>query len=127
MNARPAIYLGPTANPHADAESWNDEEEAADALHEDAAVRAPGIVAQQFAKVVKPADWFDKYVFAGGMSADELLYQAMEASCDAVTDAFAELMVSPAAQPLRDAIAAHFAKLHAFAIYTDHLEDQKDD
>lgn len=127
MNARLPIYLGPTANPHADAERWNDEEEAADALHETAAVQAPGIVAQQFAKVIKPADWLDKYAFADGMSADELLYQAMEASDDATQSAFAELMVSPAAQPLRDAIAAHFAKVNAFAIYTDHLEDQKDD
>lgn len=123
MNARPPIYLGPTPNPHADAERWNDEEDAIDALHETAAVQAPDIVARQFAKVVKPGDWFDKYAFAGGMSADELLYQAMEASDDATQAAFAELMVSPAAQPLRDAIAAHFAKLHAFAIYTDYLED----
>lgn len=123
MNARPPIYLGPTPNPHADAERWNDEQEAAEALHETAAVQAPGIVARQFAKVVKPADWFDKYAFAGGMSADELLYQAMEASDDATKDAFAELMVSPAAQQLRDAIAAHFVKKNAFAIYTDHLED----
>ncbi|KGH24254.1 hypothetical protein, partial [Comamonas testosteroni] len=107
----------------ADAERWNDEEEAADALHQTAAVQAPDIVARQFAKVVKPGDWFDKYTFAGGMSADELLYQAMEASDDATQAAFAELMVSPAAQPLREAIANHFAKLHAFAIYTDHQED----
>lgn len=123
MNARPPIYLGPTPNPHADAERWNDEEAESDALHETAAVQAPGIVARQFAKVVKPVDWFDKYAFAGGMSADELLYQAMEASDDATQAAFAELMVSPAAQSLRDAIAAHFAKKNAFAIYTDHLED----
>lgn len=123
MNARPPIYLGPTPNPHADAERWNDEQEAADALHETAAVKAPGIVARQFAKVVKPGDWFDKYVFAGGMSADELLYQAMEASDDATQAAFAELMVSEAAKPLREAIAANFAKKNAFAIYTDYLED----
>ena len=123
MNARPPIYLGPTPNPHADAERWNDEEEAAEALHETAAVQAPGIVARQFAKVVKPGDWFDKYAFAGGMSADELLYQAMEASDDATQAAFAELMVSEAAKPLREAIAEHFAKKNAFAIYTDYLED----
>ncbi len=123
MNARPPIYLGPTPNPHADAERWNDEQEAANALHETAAVQAPGIVARQFAKVAKPGDWFDKYAFAGGMSADELLYQAMEASDDATQAAFAELMVSPEAQKLRDAIAAHFAQKNAFAIYTDHLED----
>lgn len=112
-----------SVNPHADAERWNDEQEAANALHETAAVQAPGIVARQFAKVVKPGDWFDKYAFAGGMSADELLYQAMEASDDATQSAFAELMVSPAAQQLREAIADHFAKKNAFAIYTDYLED----
>lgn len=123
MNARPPIYLGPTPNPHADAERWNDEEEAADALHHTAAAQAPGIVTRQFAKVVKPGDWFDKYAFAGGMSADELLYQAMEASDDATQAAFSELMVSEAAKPLREAIAAHFAKKNAFAIYTDYLED----
>lgn len=123
MNARPPIYLGPTPNPHADAERWNDEEEATDALHEAAAVKAPEIVVKQFEKVVNAGDWFDKYAFAGGMSADELLYQAMEASDDATQSAFAELMVSEAAKPLREAIAAHFAKLHAFAIYTDYLED----
>lgn len=116
-----------TENPELDAARHEDEEQAADDLHEKAKREAPGIVAKQFAKIVKPGDWFDKYVFAGGMSADELLYQAMEASDDATQSAFAELMVSPAAQPLREAIAAHFAKLHAFAIYTDHLEELSDD
>ena len=116
-----------TANPELDAARHEDEEQAADDLHEKAKREAPAIVAKQFAKVVKPGDWFDKYVFAGGMSADELLYQAMEDSEDSVQAAYAELMISDAAKPLRDAIAEHFAKLHAFAIYTDHLEELSDD
>lgn len=114
-----------TENPELDAARHDDELQSADDMHETAKREAPGILEKQFAKLTKPADWFDKYAFAGGMSADELLYQAMEASDDATQAAFAELMVSEAAKPLREAIAAHFAKLHAFAIYTEWLEDQK--
>lgn len=114
-----------TENPDLDAARHDDELEAADELHETAKREAPGILEKQFAKLTKPGDWFDKYTFAGGMSADELLYHALEASDDATNTAFAELMMSEAAKPLRDAIAIHFAKHHAFAIYTDWLEDLK--
>lgn len=116
-------YTGPTPNPELDAARHDDDLAAAEALHEEAAVKAPEIVVKQFEKVVNAGDWFDKYAFAGGMSADELLYQAMEASDDAVISAYAELMVSDAAKPLRDAIAANFSKRNPFGVYTDWLEN----
>lgn len=126
MTTKPALkYTGQTPNPELDAARHDDELEAADALHEYAEVKAPEIVAKQFEKVIKAGDWFDKYIFAGGMSADELLSQAMEASNDAVVDAYAELMLSDAAKPLRNAITAHFAKNHSFTIYADWIEDQQ--
>lgn len=36
MNARVPVYAGPTSNPHADAEAWETEQEAAAAMHEEA-------------------------------------------------------------------------------------------
>ena len=126
MTTRPPItYTRPTPNPELDAARHDDDLEAALELHELAATQAPAIVFTQFAKIVKPGDWFDKYVFAGAMSADELLYQATQARDDAVIRAYAELMVSDAAEPLRNAIAENFAERNAFGIYTDWLEDQQ--
>ncbi|MGU3628124.1 hypothetical protein [Comamonas sp. C24C] len=130
MNARPAIYLGPTANPHADAERWNDEDAASDALHETAAVQAPGIVLRQLKSIKTPTAWFDKKRFAIRNSAQDILQGAFDDSNDDVSDRYAEFMVDAtpqAREKLLEAMAAWFASVYAFEIYIDHLEDQKDD
>ena len=125
MNARPPIYLGPTANPHADAERWNDEEEAADALHEAAAVLAPGIVLKQLKAIKKPKDWWEKYTFHGGNSAEDILREGASVNDD-IADAYSEFMIDAtpeAREKLLEVMAAWFASVYAVEIYTDHLED----
>lgn len=128
MNARPPIYLGPTPNPHADAERWNDEEAEADALHETAAVLAPGIVLKQLQAIKTPADWFNRKLFATGNSAEDLLREAFADSNDDVADRYAEFIIdmTPAAkEKLFVAMAAWFSKSFAWEIYTEWLEDLK--
>lgn len=126
MNARPPIYLGPTANPNADAERWNDEQEAAEALHEAAARQAPGIVLRQMKAIKTPAGWYDKKRFAIYNSAQDILQGAFNDSNDDVSDRYAEFMIDAtpeAREKLLEAMAAWFASVYAVEIYTDHLED----
>lgn len=114
-----------SVNPHADAERWENEQEAAEALHEEAARQAPLIVLAALQAIAKPSDWFKDKIFADhGWSADEVMHGAV-ASDDDSADAYAELMVCPSVenmQKLKQRIADWFGKKYAFAIYTAHME-----
>ena len=114
-----------SVNPHADAERWENEQEAADELQEEAARQAPLIVLAALQAIAKPGDWFKDKIFADhGWSADEVMHEAV-ASDDDSADAYAELMVCPSQenmQKLKQRIADWFGKKYAFAIYTAHME-----
>ncbi|MBS3018572.1 hypothetical protein DJFAAGMI_01304 [Comamonas sp. PE63] len=125
MNARVPVYAGPTCNPHADAEAWEDEQEAAAALHAEAERQAPLIVLAALQGIAKPCDWFKDIVFANrGWSADEILHEGV-ASDDSTADAYAELMVCPGPKSmlqLKQRMADWFGAQHAFSIYAAHME-----
>lgn len=124
MNARQPLYVGPTANPSADAARWNDEQELADELAQEAERQAPLIALAKLNNISRPGDWFKDRLYAGrGFAADEVLHDAV-ASDDATMDAYAELLTSLHAQKLRQCMAAWFGQVHAQAIYQDHLEER---
>lgn len=118
-----------TANPELDAARHDDEEQAADDLHEKAKREAPAIVLKQLQAIKKPKDWWEKYSFAGGNSAEDILQQGMSVNDD-VADRYAEFMID-ATKEARDkmlqAMADWFASVYAFEVYTDHLEELSDD
>ena len=127
MNARiPTPYTSPTANPCADAERWNDEQEAADEFHETAAAEAPDIMFRRLQAIHKPAAWLDQRKFLGRYSAEEILRDALGDADDEVTSAYAEFMVdtTPAAkEKLHQAMADCFCKTWAVEVYAEYLED----
>ena len=126
MNARQPLYVGPTANPCADATRWNDEQELADELAQEAARQGPLIALAKLNNISRPGDWFKDHLYAGrGFAADEVLHDAV-ASDDDTMDAYAELLTGPHAQKLRQCMAAWFGRVHAQAIYQDHLEERNE-
>ena len=126
MNARVPVYAGPTCNPHVDAEAWENEQEAAAVLHEEAERQAPLIVFAALQGITKPGDWFKDKIFADhGWSADEVMHEAVACDDDSA-GAYAELMLSPcqeSMQKLQQRIADWFGKKYAFAIYVAHMKD----
>ena len=127
MNARiPTLYTGPTANPCADAERWNDEQEAADEFHETAAREASDIMFRRLQAIHKPAAWFDSYKFLGRYSAEDILRDAMADADDDVEDCYSEFVIDvtlAAKEKMLRAMAAWFCKTWAVEVYTEYLED----
>lgn len=115
-----------TANPCADSERWNNAQEAADELAQEAERQAPLIVLTKLNSVMRPGDWFKDRIYAGrGFAPDEVLHDAV-ACDDATMDAYAELMTSPHAQKLRQCMASWFGGLHSQAVFQEHLEESND-
>lgn len=110
-----------TANPCADAERWANEQDrrafTAEALEIEAGQMVLAVLAE-----AKPTTWHTAVgLGSNNWSPDELLVEALD--CDDETiSAFAELMTSPAAQKVREAIAAHRAK----AYWRDIVGDKAD-
>ncbi|MEQ6471538.1 hypothetical protein [Comamonas sp. wu1-DMT] len=125
MNARIPVYAGPSANPHADAERWENEVSSADELHEEAQRQAPLIVLAALQAIAKPGDWFKDKIFADhSWSADEVMHEAVACDDDSA-DAYTELMLSPSVesmQKLKQRIAEWFGKKNALAVYAAHME-----
>jgi hypothetical protein len=129
MNARIPAYSGPTANPCADAEAWNDQQEAADDFQQKAATRAPYLLLRQLQAIKKPADWLDPQRILGRFSAEEILRDALGDSDDDVADRYAEFMIDAtpeAKEKLLKAMAEWFSSVYAFEVYTEWLEDIQD-
>lgn len=122
MNARhPLSYI--TADPVVGATDLDDDREAEQDAHEallaEAEQQAPLIVLAQIQALKQPGDWLRPGISAGGLSSpDEVFCDAIQHD-DASRDAYAELMTSPAAQSLRQAMAEWFGRKHAMAIYLD--------
>ena len=126
MNARIPVYSGPTANPCADAEAWNDQQEAAADFHQEAATLAPGILLRLLQAIKKPADWLDPQRILGRFSAEEILRDALGDSDDTVTDRYAEFIVDTTPQSkerLLLAMAEWFCGTWAYEVYSDHCAE----
>lgn len=109
MNARQPIFCRQTANPCADAECWENEQEHRAATAEAREIEAGRIVLAEV-EAVKPSEWSKYTISAARMfSADELLVNAIECDDETAT-AFAELMTSDAAKKVRELMAMHHAK-----------------
>lgn len=118
-----------TANPELDAARHEDEEQAADDLHEKAKREAPAIVLKQLLAIKKPKDWWEKYTFHGGNSAEDILQEGMSVNDD-IADAYSEFMIDAtpqAREKLLEVMAAWFASVYDVEIYTDHLGDLTND
>lgn len=119
-----------TANPELDAARHEDEEQAADDLHEKAKREAPGIVLKQLKAIKKPGDWFDTSKFAAGNSAESILQGAFDDANDNVADRYAEFMIDAskeARDKLLQAMADWFASVYPFEVYTEWLQELSDD
>ena len=123
MNARqPVGYFGPTSSPCADAERWEDEQEAAQAMREVAERQAPLIVLQRLQAMTQPADWSKDCICTGKLWAPfEILDAAMESGDDATLSAVAELLTGPHAAKLHQVLATWFGKKHALDIYHEEV------
>lgn len=122
MNAPHPLFHLRSSNPSDDAVR-QDERQADQELHEAllkiAEQEAPLIVLAQLQAIKQPGAWFAPYLCAGvPRSADEILCDAIEEN-DEAKNAFAELMVSPAAQQLRQAMAEFIGRKYAMDIYTE--------
>lgn len=118
-------YTGPTPNPELDAAQHDDDLEAACDMQDTAARNAPGIVLQQLKAIKKPKDWWDKYTFHGGNSAEDILQNGMSVDDD-IADRYSEFMIDAtpeAREKLLEAMAAWFATLYSLEIYTDWLKE----
>ena len=107
MNARIPLYAGPTSNPCADAERWANQVEHQEMVLEDRKKSAYQAVLNALS--VSAQAWC-KWEHIGGLytSPDELLHEArIEAEDPEVTRLYNELMASPAAKELREAVAAY--------------------
>lgn len=119
-----------TANPELDAARHEDEEQAADDLHEKAKREAPAIVLKQLRAIKKSRDWLDASKFAAGNSAESILQGAFDDSNDDVGDRYAEFMIDAtpeARDKLLQAMADWFASVYAFEVYTEWLQELSDD
>lgn len=127
MNARhPLSYI--TADPVVGATDLDDdreaEQDAYEAMLAEAEQQAPLIVLAQLQALKQPGDWFKPSISAGALSSpDEIFCDAIQHD-DASRDAYAELMTSPAAQRLRQAMAEWFGRKHAMAIYLDQSQSK---
>jgi quinol monooxygenase YgiN len=108
MNARQPLYLRPTANPCADAEAWENEQEAK-AEHAEAKER------EAYATALKalgaPGSWFKALDIGETLliARDELACEVLGSDTEA-TDAYDELMKSPAALAFHEALARCMAR-----------------
>lgn len=122
---QPITYTGPTPNPELDAARHDADLDAADDFRQEAARHAPGIVLKQLQAIKKVRDWWDKYEFHGGNSAEDILRDGMSVDDD-LADAYAEYMLdaTPAArEKLLVAMADNHANLYALEIYTDYVKE----
>lgn len=103
MNARiPAQYTGPTSNPWADYERWADRADYEDEVLQARQAQARSVVLAGLAT----EEWRELKEIGGVYtSPDELLLEALEAEDAEVLRLYNELMTSPGALQLRDAIA----------------------
>jgi len=122
MNARhPLSYI--TADPVVGATGLDDDRQADQDAHEamlaEAEQHAPLIVLAQLHAIKRPGDWFEPSICTGALSSpDEVFCEAVEQDDDS-RNAYAELMASPPAQRLRQAMAEWFGRKHALAIYLE--------
>lgn len=124
MNARLPLYTGPTANPCADAERYENDREAADEWSQEAAREAPQIMFRQLQAIHKPTAWFDQRKFLGRYSAEEILRDGIGDSDD-VADRYAEFIIDltqTAKEKMLKAMAEYFCKTWAIEVYTDYME-----
>lgn len=125
MNARLPTFTLVTANPELDAARHDNDRENSDEWSQEAMRQAPLIIQRQL-DACRPADWFKcRLDVPGSMSPDEVINDAVIEDPDAAT-ALAELMASPAAQPLRKLAAAWVGKKYHLDIYQSHLEPERE-
>ena len=110
-------------NPTADAERYFDaryaEQDAHESLLAEAEQQAPVIVLTHLQALQQPGDWFKASICTGApWSPDEIFCEAVEQDDDS-RNAYAELMTSPAAQKLRQAMAEWFGRRYALALYQE--------
>ncbi|WP_174863260.1 hypothetical protein [Comamonas jiangduensis] len=99
-----------TANPCADAERWENEQDLRAAQAEALEIKAYGIALEALSS--KQASWYKAHHVGDTMlTPDEVMVDAI-GNDDDVTDAFDALMTdpAPAAQKLREALASYMAK-----------------
>lgn len=110
-----------TVNPCADAERWENELERIEETAQEMERKAALIVLQQL-QSNSPGQWFKFHICAGAMfSPDEILAMAVDEDDD-TKDAYAELMASPVAQKLKQAMAAWFGRENAQEICNEYME-----
>lgn len=112
-----------TATPHADAERWENEQEAADERQQEAERQAPLIILAALQRIAKPGDWFNTNLLSAGRgwSPDEVLLDAV-ATDDDTLNAYVELLTGPHALKLRQCMATWFGNKLARDIYREHME-----
>lgn len=112
-----------SVNPHADAERWENEQEAADEQLQEAERQAPLIILAALQRIAKPGDWFNTNLLSAGRgwAPDEVLQDAV-ATDDDTLNAYVELLTGPHALKLRQCMAAWFGNKLARDIYREHME-----
>lgn len=116
-----------TENPELDAARHDDELEAADDFQQKAEIEAPKLVLKDLQAIKTPRDWWEKYTFHGGNSAEDILRDGMNVDDD-IADRYSEFIidVTPESKDkMLRAMADWFGKQYALEIYTDYLKDQK--
>lgn len=99
-----------TVHPCADAERWENERERRDEILQEAERKATLIVMAALQGITRPRDWCKNTLHAGHhWSAEEILAEAMERDDDTM-NAYLELMISPQAKALQQAMAAWFGR-----------------
>lgn len=99
-----------TANPHYDAECWENKQEHRAATAEAREIEAGRIVLAEMKKLLTPTKWWAADISGPRpFTLDEILYDALECDDETAT-AFAELMTSDAAKKVRELMAMHHAK-----------------
>ena len=106
MNARQPVFYRPTANPHADAEGWANDQ---DRKEQELDARKKQAYTVVLSALSVPADQWRKSVETGGLfiSPDEFLYEAISDEAPEVLQLLDELFTSEAAQKLREVLAAY--------------------
>ena len=113
-----------TANPHYDAECYENEQDMRAAQAEALEIKAYDIVLAALAS--KQASWFKPHDMGEALiTPDDELAEAIGNDTD-VTDAFDALMTDPAAQKLREALACFIAK-HRWREIAGWPDDERDD
>lgn len=120
MNARlPLPYTGPTSNPCADAERWENELERKAAAAAEIQKQAERIIFEKL-RYGGPQKWFAYHISAGAMySPEEIATEAVDQDEDS-RKAYLEMISSPAGIKFLRCSSAWFAREHAQEIYDEH-------